>query len=189
MPTARGRSARSAAPLPRPPALSSTFSFPIRGSRCAAARRSSTTGGNLRTGPGLSAARPSPPTPAEGRASTGSSAATAFMMMPAEIGEEIFDYRRQLADGTWLERRKTVTPDPGGGPGVNRIIRRYSFYDDAGRHLRELVTESRQRSYRPDELVAVLRQAGFRIVSVTEDFTGLPPMPGARTLVVEAASL
>lgn len=104
-------------------------------------------------------------------------------------GEEIFDYRRQLADGTWLERRKTVTPDPDGGPGVNRIIRRYSFYDDAGRHLRELVTESRQRSYRPDELVAVLRQAGFRVVSVTADFTGLPPMPGARTLVVEAASL
>ncbi|HZU87763.1 MAG TPA: hypothetical protein VE993_00765, partial [Stellaceae bacterium] len=103
----------------------------------------------------------------------------------ARAGEEIFDYRRRLADGTWLERRKTVTPDT--GPGVNRIVRRYGFYDADGRRLREIVTESRQRSYRPDELVAVLRRAGFRIVSATADFTGLPVGPASRTLVVEAA--
>jgi SAM-dependent methyltransferase len=98
---------------------------------------------------------------------------------------EIFDYRRPLADGSWLERRKTVTSDPGSG--VNRIVRRYSFCDAAGRCLREVVTESRQRSYRPDELVAVIRQAGFRIVSVTADFTGLPVGPDSRTVIVEAA--
>jgi SAM-dependent methyltransferase len=102
-------------------------------------------------------------------------------------GGEIFDYRRRLADGTWLERRKTVTPDP--GPGVNRIVRRYSFCGADGRCLREIVTESRQRSYRPDELAAVLRRAGFRIASMTADFTDMPVAPASRTLVVEAAPL
>lgn len=102
----------------------------------------------------------------------------------ARAGSEIFDYRRRLADGTWLERRKTVTPD--GPPGVNRIVRRYSFCDAAGRR-REVVTESRQKSYRPGELVAVIRRAGFRVVSVTADFTGMPVGPDSRTLVIEAA--
>jgi SAM-dependent methyltransferase len=105
----------------------------------------------------------------------------------ARAGDEIFDYRRQLADGTWLERRKTVTPDRESG--VNRIVRRYVFCDAAGRCLREVMTESRQRSYRPDELVAVIRQAGFRILSVTADFAGRPVGPDSRTVVVEAAPL
>jgi SAM-dependent methyltransferase len=103
----------------------------------------------------------------------------------ARAGDEIFDYRRRLADGTWLERRKTVTRDR--CPGVNRIVRRYSFCDTTGRCLQEIVTESRQKSYRPDELVAVIRQAGFRIVSVTADFNGMPVGPRSRTVVVEAA--
>ncbi|HJU19988.1 MAG TPA: class I SAM-dependent methyltransferase [Stellaceae bacterium] len=103
----------------------------------------------------------------------------------AAAGQEIFDYRRQLADGTWLERRKTVTPDR--EPGVNRIVRRYGFCDPAGRTLRQVVTESRQKSYRPDELIAVVQQAGFRIAGVTADFTGAPLGPGSRTVVIEAA--
>lgn len=102
----------------------------------------------------------------------------------ARAGEEIFDYRRRLADGTWLERRKSVTPD--GRPGVNRIVRRYSFCDGDGRCLREVVTGSCQKGYRPDELAAVIRQAGFRIVAITADFTGRPVGPDSRTVVVEA---
>lgn len=102
----------------------------------------------------------------------------------ARMGQEIFDYRRQLADGTWLERRKSLAPD--GQPGVNRIVRRYSFCDSAGRSLREVVTESRQKGYRPDDLAAVIARAGFRIAALTADFTGGPVGPDSRTLVIEA---
>jgi SAM-dependent methyltransferase len=102
----------------------------------------------------------------------------------SRTGEEIFDYRRQLADGTWLERRKSVAPD--GRPGVNRIVRRYRFCDGDGRCLREVVTESRQKGYRPDELAAVIRQAGFRIAAITADFTGRPVGSDSRTVVIEA---
>ncbi|MGH7053804.1 MAG: methyltransferase domain-containing protein [Stellaceae bacterium] len=104
----------------------------------------------------------------------------------ARVGEEIFDYRRRLADGTWLERRKRLVPDE--YPGVNRIIRRYRFCDAAGRVLREVTTESRQRGYRPDELAAVLCRAGFRIAALSADFTGQPLGPDSRTLVVAAGA-
>lgn len=104
----------------------------------------------------------------------------------ARAGEEIFDYRRRLADGTWLERCKRLTPDK--RPGVNRIVRRYRFCDDAGRILREVTTESRQRGYRPEELAAVLCRAGFHITAQSADFTGRPPGPDSRILVVAAVA-
>lgn len=97
---------------------------------------------------------------------------------------EQFDYRRHLADGSELERRKTIVP--GRTARVNRIIRRYIFRDLAGQLRRELVTESHQCSYRLPELLQVIRGAGFRLVSATADFTGAPIRAGARTMVIEA---
>ena len=99
-------------------------------------------------------------------------------------GEEVFDYRRQLGDGGWLERRKTLLRDAPAG--VNRIRRRYTFLAQDGGCPSELVTESRQRSYRPQQLLEVLRRAGFRIVATAGDFTGAPFAAGSRSLIVEA---
>jgi SAM-dependent methyltransferase len=99
-------------------------------------------------------------------------------------GNEQFDYRRRLDDGSELERRKTVIS--GHATRVNRIVRRYIFRDAAGVVRRELVTESHQRSYLLPELLDVIRGAGFRLVAATADFTGAPIRAGARTMVIEA---
>lgn len=99
-------------------------------------------------------------------------------------GEEVFDYRRQLPDGRWLERRKTLLRDS--PPGVNRIIRRYNFLERDGGCSSELVTESRQCSYRPGQWLEILGRAGFRILSAAGDFAGMPLGAASRSLVVEA---
>jgi SAM-dependent methyltransferase len=101
----------------------------------------------------------------------------------SRFGEEIFDYRRAVPGSGWLERRKRLMRDT--LPGVNRIIRYYKFFDDEGACAREIVTESRQRGYAPYELLYVLQQSGFAVVSATADFAGGPPVAGSRVLCVE----
>lgn len=101
------------------------------------------------------------------------------------IDMETFDYRRLCADGTWLERYRTITPDVP-RPGVNRIQRRYASRVAGGVIRWSVVTESFQHAYPPDELLNVLRGAGFSVVSSSADFVGAPIANDARTLVVEA---
>ena len=97
---------------------------------------------------------------------------------------EVFDYRRQLPDGSWLERRKTIEPEV--RPGINRIRRRYSFLAPDGSLRRELRTESHQRPCRPAELGRLLHEAGFTVVRMGGDFSGGAPGPQSRVIVVEA---
>ena len=101
-----------------------------------------------------------------------------------EEGVEMFDYRRRLPDGAWLERHKTVTSNI--SPGVNRIVRRYTFFDADGSRRRELVTEGRQRPCPADELRQLLPNAGLRILSVAGDFAGAKAGPQSRLTVVQA---
>jgi SAM-dependent methyltransferase len=98
-------------------------------------------------------------------------------------GVEVFDYRRQLPDGTWLERHKTVTPDR--RPGVNRIRRRYSFIGADGAR-REVVTDSWQRPCGRDQLAALLPAAGLRILSLADDWAGGEVAARSRVVVLEA---
>jgi SAM-dependent methyltransferase len=97
---------------------------------------------------------------------------------------EIFDYRRRLADGRWLERYKSIARNV--QPGVNRISRRYRFLSAEGACERELATESLQRTYQMPELIELVRAAGLRILSASADFTGSPVGAGARVIVIEA---
>lgn len=89
-------------------------------------------------------------------------------------GTEIHDYRRPLPpDGRWapataLARSKRLSRDA--RPGVNRIERHYRFLDEAGHTLRAVRTESLQRPYPPDALLAVLREAGFADLRACGDF-------------------
>lgn len=88
-------------------------------------------------------------------------------------GTEIHDYRRPLPPDRWapaatLERSKRLGRDA--RPGVNRIERHYRFFDAAGTPLRTVRTESLQRPYAPDALLAVLREAGFGDLRACGDF-------------------
>jgi SAM-dependent methyltransferase len=86
---------------------------------------------------------------------------------------EIQDFRRPLPPGPWspaitFARSKRLARDI--RPGVNRIERRYRFFDDGDRLVREIRTESFQRPYQPEALAAVLADAGFGQVSICGDF-------------------
>ena len=97
---------------------------------------------------------------------------------------ELFDYRRQLPDGSWLERHKTITPDA--RRGINRVRRRYTFFTGDGKALHEILTESHQRPCKAGELRRLIGEAGLRVVSVAGDFCGREIGPGSRVAVVQA---
>jgi ubiquinone/menaquinone biosynthesis C-methylase UbiE len=101
----------------------------------------------------------------------------------AEQGE-VFDYRRQLPDGGWLERRKMIAREV--RPGINRIRRRYSFLDPDGALRHELLTESHQRPCHPADLRRLLHDAGFAVVKMGGDFSGDAIGPQSRLILVEA---
>jgi SAM-dependent methyltransferase len=77
------------------------------------------------------------------------------------------DYRRTLADGTVLERTKTIRAAE---PDVNVITRRYAFLDGEGAVLRRIETVDRIRVYEPAQLQAVLEAHGFTVVEALPDF-------------------
>jgi SAM-dependent methyltransferase len=86
---------------------------------------------------------------------------------------EIQDFRRPLPPGPWnpavtFARSKRLARDI--RPGINRVERRYRFFDDGDRLVREIRTESFQRPYSPEALAAVLADAGFGQVSMCGDF-------------------
>ena len=97
---------------------------------------------------------------------------------------EVFDYRRQLPDGTWLERHKTIARDV--RPGINRIRRRYTLFAPDGALRRELVTESLQRPCRPEDLRQLLEEAGFSVLRMAGDFSGAAIGPQSRLILIEA---
>ncbi len=90
----------------------------------------------------------------------------------------MLDYRRVRADGTVLERSKTVAKDV--EPGVNVVRRTYRVVDAGGRELEHFTTESRIHYFHPEELRAELERAGFA-VELLGDF-GAAAIP-ARTAV------
>lgn len=77
------------------------------------------------------------------------------------------DYRRTLADGTVLERTKTIRRAE---PGVNVIARQYTFLDGGGTVLERVETVDRIRVYQPEELPRILESHGFEIVESLPDF-------------------
>ena len=104
-------------------------------------------------------------------------------------GAEIHDYHRALPPGPWapavmLARSKRLTRLR---PGVNRIERRYRFFDGAGGLVREVWTQSDVRLYTSETLQEVLTEAGFTDQQVCGDFDrALPGAPPARVTVVTA---
>lgn len=87
-------------------------------------------------------------------------------------GRELEDYRRELTSDSWhpavrLIRSKRITRT---GHGVNRIQRHYRFLDAAGTVTRDVETESFQRPYTPEEMLAILKGAGFQELTSCGDF-------------------
>jgi ubiquinone/menaquinone biosynthesis C-methylase UbiE len=105
--------------------------------------------------------------------------------LEARAGEgEVFDYRRRLPDGGWLERHKTIASNV--RPGINRIRRRYSFFAEDGSAEREVRTESHQRPCAPIELRHLLHEAGLEVTAMAGDFSGEAIGPQSRLIVAEA---
>jgi len=104
-------------------------------------------------------------------------------------GAEIHDYHRSLPPGPWapavtLVRSKRLTRLRSG---VNRIERRYRFFDVTGVLVREIWTQSTVRIYSSEALQAALREAGFADQRVCGDFSEmLPAALPARVTTVAA---
>jgi SAM-dependent methyltransferase len=78
------------------------------------------------------------------------------------------DYKRQRADGTLLERSRTIRKDV--EPHINLIERHYRVLDSSGNELARFTTESRIRYWFPDELRGELEAHGFDVVETSLDF-------------------
>jgi SAM-dependent methyltransferase len=96
-----------------------------------------------------------------------------------------FDYRRQRPDGTWLERRKTLSKDL--GRSINSIERRYTILDAYGRSLREIITRETIRFYDPASLSACLEASGLRVVEARGGFYGEPLSDSSRVMAFVCA--
>ncbi len=96
-----------------------------------------------------------------------------------------FDYRRQRPDGSWLERRKTLSKDL--GRNINSIERRYTILDAYGRSLREIVTRETIRFYQPASLAACLEASGLRVMEAHGGFSGEPLSDSSRVMVFVCA--
>jgi SAM-dependent methyltransferase len=81
------------------------------------------------------------------------------------------DYRRALADGTVLERTKTIRRAE---PGVNVIARCYTIGDGDGTLRERIETVDRIRVYEPEHLRRVLEEHGFDVVETYADFRREP---------------
>jgi SAM-dependent methyltransferase len=81
------------------------------------------------------------------------------------------DYRRTLADGTVLERTKTIRRTE---PDINVIVRTYTFSGEDGTVRERIETVDRIRVYEPDVLRRVLEEHGFDVVETFADFRRQP---------------
>lgn len=91
-----------------------------------------------------------------------------------------FDYRRTLADGTALERTKTIRRDAAAR--INVIARSYTFFDASGTARKRITTTDRIREYEPDELRGALESHGFDIAETFADFRAQPVAAGTSTV-------
>lgn len=86
-------------------------------------------------------------------------------------GIEVYDYRRERGDGTWLERRRRVFRD---APSVHVVVRKYRILSAGGEELAAFSTTSRIRPATVEELSRELENGGFDLVNIVFDFGELP---------------
>jgi SAM-dependent methyltransferase len=87
-------------------------------------------------------------------------------------GVEVFDYRRERVDGTWLERRRRVLRDV--APSVHVVVRRYLILSAEGEELAAFGITSRIRPAAVEDLSRELENGGFDVVNIVFDFGELP---------------
>jgi len=92
------------------------------------------------------------------------------------------DYRRRRADGTFLERAKTIRKDLGNR--INTIERRYTIRGAEGAVLREIVTRDVIRFYPPAALAEIIDASGLRVLEMRGGFAGEPLTDSARVAVL-----
>jgi SAM-dependent methyltransferase len=92
-----------------------------------------------------------------------------------------FDYRREIADGLFLERRKTIEKDLSARK--NRITRYYSLVGHGGSVLEEFSTRETIRYYFQTELKLLLQSHGFEVLGEYGDFEGQPFHDQAQMMV------
>jgi SAM-dependent methyltransferase len=80
------------------------------------------------------------------------------------------DYRRRLADGTLLEREKTIATDA--ARRLQVVRRTYRRLGPRGTPLESFTTRSRIRYCFPEEMRRLLEAHGFEIVETSGDFDG-----------------
>jgi SAM-dependent methyltransferase len=83
-----------------------------------------------------------------------------------------FDYRREISDGLFLERRKTIEKDHYARK--NRITRYYRLIGQGGSVLEEFSTRETIRYYFQTELKLLLQSHGFEVLGEYGDFEGQP---------------
>lgn len=93
----------------------------------------------------------------------------------------IFDYRREIADGLFLERRKTIEKDLPAR--TNRITRYYRLIGHGGLVLEEFSTLETIRYYFQTELKLLLQSHGFEVLGEYGDFEGQPYHDQAQMMV------
>src|SRR5262249_3914462 len=93
-----------------------------------------------------------------------------------------FDYRRRRADGTFLERTKTVRKDL--GRRINTIERRYTIRRAEGAVLREIFTRDVIRFCPPAALAETIEASGLRVLEARGGFAGEPLTDSARVAVL-----
>jgi len=99
-------------------------------------------------------------------------------------GERIFDYRRSLGDGRFLERHKSIVKDLTAQ--VNVVTRYYRVLAGDGTELETLTTVDRIRYCFRYELEHLLERHGFQVEAVFVDFQGAPYRYDAQMMVFAA---
>jgi SAM-dependent methyltransferase len=93
----------------------------------------------------------------------------------------IHDYRRLRADGSILERNKTIAKNV--VPGVNITTRYYRLLNRDGVQTGAFTTTDRIRYFYPEDLERLFCRAGFEVVDVKGGFSGAPLGPRSRSAV------
>ncbi len=98
--------------------------------------------------------------------------------------ELIFDYRRSLGDGRFLERHKSIVKDRVAQ--VNEVTRKYRVVAEDGTELESLTTVDRVRYCFRYEMEHLLERHGFRVEAVFGDYQGDPYRYEAQMMVFAA---
>jgi SAM-dependent methyltransferase len=82
--------------------------------------------------------------------------------------ERIWDYRRPLGNGRFLERSRTIEPTD--RPQINAIRRTYSIVAESGERIRTFTTAEHIHCFYPDQLRSLVEQSGFEVVCTDWDY-------------------